>query len=347
VKGVTAIEDYAWSIWKKIGYIPSATHSNAVARTWDRRSIDALINRTDYPLSTAAGAYMKSWFGAEYGGPTDLASALTVVLEESSIWGKASEYDERWQVPGGMSMLPNALEARLPSGSITHDQRLVAIRRNADRSYTLTFHTAAGATTTAVADRVVLALPPTMMRRVDCSKADFSTAKTMAIRHEPMGTNSKLALQFSGQPWADNGKSGDAVSDLFKGMAWQESWLATDPSVLVILGQKDYGATAAHGVAPDAVVSSTMTAVDTLWPGSSAKLIAGQCYLDNWRRDPYARGCYPYYGLGGFTTYGGYQRKQEGQVYFAGDSTARYVERSTMCGAGSSGERVARQITNH
>jgi monoamine oxidase len=304
-----------------------------------------LINDSNYPTTTPAGAYMAMTYGVEYGGPIESSSALSMVLEQGNFWGPSSGYDERWQFLGGMTMLPETLAALLPS-PVQMNQSLAAIVRNGNDTYTLTFKSG-GATTTVVADRVVLAIPPSALRQVDCTKAGFSPNATKAIAADRMGTVNKLAFQFAGRPWSDNNRSGDAVSDGPTGMAWQESFLSTNPATLVVLNQRNYGATAAHGVAPAGVTTEMMTALDSMWPGSSAKLIAGQSYLDNWTQDPYAKGCYPYYKVNGFTTYGGYQGKREGEIYFAGDWATTYVERATVCGAVSSAERIAARVTNH
>ena len=57
------------------------------------------------------------------------------------------------------------------------------------------------ATRTVTADKVVLALPFSLLRSVDYSRAGFSPVKQTAIQELPMGTNSKLQLQFNGRLW--------------------------------------------------------------------------------------------------------------------------------------------------
>jgi hypothetical protein len=187
-----------------------------------------------------------------------------------------------------------------------------------DKTYTLTF--AVGATKSeVVADRVVLAIPLSILRTVDYSRAGFSAAKTLAIRNEPMGNNAKLNIQFSGRPWADQKQSGDSSSDMVTGATWQASYQAKTPAWLLALNNRNYGGAAAHGLAPAAVLAETNTAIDKLWTGASAKEIKGQFYLDNWPADPWVKGSYAYYGLNGFTTYGGAEAGREGGVRFAGE----------------------------
>ena len=67
--------------------------------------------------------------------------------------------------------------------------------------FTLTFAQASG-TKTVTADKVVLALPFSILRSsVDISKAGFEPLKLIAIREQGMGTNSKLHVQFSSRFW--------------------------------------------------------------------------------------------------------------------------------------------------
>jgi monoamine oxidase len=182
---------------------------------------------------------------------------------------------------------------------------------------------------------------------VDYSRAGFSVAKTLAIRNEGMGNNAKLNIQFNGRPWADQKQSGDSNSDLVTGTTWQASYLAKTPAWLLALNNRNYGSAAAHGLAPATVIAETNTAIDKLWTGASAKEISGQFYLDNWPADPWVKGSYAYYGLNGFTTFGGAEAGREGSVHFAGEHTAPYTKRGTMDGAVQSGERCAKEITSY
>ena len=86
------------------------------------------------------------------------------------------------------------------------------LRRRADGSYRLTFAGRGAATTDVIADRVVLAIPPTTLREVDLSGAHLPAATQAAIDLQGMGSGVKFNLQFSSRPWKADGASGDAVS---------------------------------------------------------------------------------------------------------------------------------------
>ena len=342
---ITAFNNLCGQDWAKIGKaIPTYASANAWAKAKDAQSLAAYIDAATSDPN--ARSYLKAEFGQEYGGPAELTSSLHGILEEGSFWGPEAGYDERYAVPGGNDTLATSLAAHLPAGTVRLGRQLLAIRLNADKTYTLTF--AAGATKSeVVADRVVLAIPLSILRTVDYSRAGFSAAKTLAIRNEPMGNNAKLNIQFSGRPWADQKQSGDSSSDMVTGATWQASYQARTPAWLLALNNRNYGGAPAHGLAPAAVIAETNTAIDKLWTGASAKEIKGQFYLDNWPADPWVKGSYAYYGLNGFTTYGGAEAGREGGVHFAGEHTSPYTKRGTMDGAVQSGERCAKEITSY
>jgi monoamine oxidase len=89
------------------------------------------------------------------------------------VFGKSNE---KYRVAGGNDQIPTRLASAL-AGQITFGSKLVAVRRNTDGTYTLRFRRG-GSTRTVVADRVVLALPFSILgSSVDLSEAGFSALK--------------------------------------------------------------------------------------------------------------------------------------------------------------------------
>lgn len=343
--GLRDIADAGWRAWKQIGRrIPTYRLYNEAAERYDGMSVaEFLAGSTDHGSGTPAGAYSISVFGVEYGGRANEASSLHHILEQGDFWG--SGYDERWAVPGGNDRLAQVLAGFLPDGALHLDHALIAIRRNRDGSYRLTFDNS-GALRDVTADRVVLAIPPTLLRRVDTSKAGFGKRKRRSFRQEGMGDNTKLNLQFAGRPWSDVGRSGDGVTDMVTASFWQASFLGTDPAILVVMNNESYGSVPAHGRLSGAHLQQTLQAVDALFPGASGRLIDGQAYLDCWPNDPWVRGSYAFNPVGGFTTYQGIQEEPRGTVSFAGEHTASYTRKGSMAGAVESGERSALEVAN-
>ena len=150
-------------------------------------------------------------YNIEYGGETTDQSSLNMLYllgysgqGQLRIFGPSNE---KYHVVGGNDQIPDRLEDAL-QGQITMGSELVAIRRNSDGSWGLSFRQ--GLTTRSVtADRVVMAIPFSILRSsVDFSKAGFSPRKVTAIRQQGMGTNSKLHVQFTSRHWSRSSRTG-------------------------------------------------------------------------------------------------------------------------------------------
>lgn len=344
--GSKAIDNYAWSQWKKISYIPTYNKNNAAAKASDAYSCETLYANAGYPVTTAAGAYRAQLFGVEYGGQAKDASSLHEVMEQGSFWGSNSGYDERWAIPGGNDILASTLASKLPVGSINLSQQLVAIKKNTDSTYTLTFKATGGTTTTTViADRVVITLPPTCMKTIDYSAAGFSTYKNLFFQNCKLGDNAKTNMQFAGQPWAPH--SGDSQSDMESGSTWQASYQSKNPAWLISMNNKDYGPLTTDFMT-STQINTMLAAYNTLYGSTvSSKFIAGNAWLTQRLHEPFSQGSYSYRGLNGFTTYGGTEGVREGNVHFAGEASAPYTEHGMMGGAVRSGETAATQVASY
>jgi monoamine oxidase len=347
--GITEIEQAARAVWRDIGYIPTHQRHNRAARRWDHRSVADLVDSTAYPRSTPAGSYIAHWFGGEYGVRAPAASALHYVMDAGDAY-PGGGWDERYCIPGGNDVLPTTLASHLPAGSLHLDHRLAAVTRRRDGAYSLVFNTSGGGTKTVIADRVVLAIPPTVLRHVDLRQAGISPRHLVQIRRQPLGTGAKLNVQFAGRPWRAAGHSGDMVSDTTVQMAWSSQFQATNPATLVVLDNRDGDydhTTPAHGLAPHGVRRRLLRRLDRWYPTASSLALADQFHLDYWPNDRHIGGTWSAYSVGGFTTYGGIEAQREGNLHFAGETTAPFVEHSTMCGAVTSGLRAAREVTSY
>jgi monoamine oxidase len=329
---------------------------NANNLMFDRMTVAEWIERyVPGGLRGSAGADIAAvWSGCLYGARAEDMSAFGIVAEFGGTFWKYPEstYDERWGIPGGNDNLSHELAARLPPGSVHLGYALIAIRRNAFGSVTLTFD-ADGRAIDVVADRVVIAMPTGAMLRVDYSRAGFDALK-VATFQEPNGENCKLAFQFADQVWADNGQSGDAETDTVVSESWQLSYINTGgryggrnfaPPVWVAFNTQPYPHLPAHGPAPAQLVAQYLAVADALYPNPKAsRRFAGKAWLDNWPQDPFARGSYSYYRPGQWQRIAGAEALPSGAIFFAGEHTAPYQERGYMNGAVLSGERAAREV---
>src|SRR5215218_3683652 len=131
-------------------------------------------------LSSKLGQLLDVAYTIEYGGESSVQSSLNMLYllaysgqGQLRIFGPSNE---KYHVVGGNDQITDRMASAL-SGQITRSSELVAIRRNSDKTWGLSFREGL-ITRSVTADRVVLALPFSILRSsVDISQAGFSSRK--------------------------------------------------------------------------------------------------------------------------------------------------------------------------
>ena len=289
------------------------------------------------------GALLDVAYNIEYGAETQIQSSLSMLYllgysgqGQMRIFGKSNE---KLHVTGGNDLIVRGLVNAL-GGAITTGVALTAIARNSDSTYKLSWSN--GTSTTA--DRVVLALPFSLLRKVDYSKAGFNAVKKTAISSLSMGTNSKLHLQFTRRSWYDQGCNGETYSDT----GYQNSWDVTraQPGAQGIL--VDYtGGTIGSSFAPKNGTPAQraqkfLTQIEPVLPGITP-LWNGKAYIDYWAGNPWSLGSYSFWKVGEYTSVVGAEREVSGACHFAGEHTSIDFQ-GYLNGAVESGYRAASEI---
>ena len=249
------------------------------------------------------------------------------------------------EVPRPRRKRPDHGPPRRAARAADHD-RVGARRCEADSGRRVHADVPAGSgTTTITADKVVLALPFSIIRRsVNVSKADFSARKLQAIAEQGMGTNSKLHVQFTRRHWNDLGCNGDTVSDTGYQSTWEVS--RTQPGtagILVDYTGGNVGASFGSGTRP-AVRSSSYLRSSRCCPGSRRRW-NGKATIDYWPGYEWTRGSYSYWKVGQYTTFAGIEGRQEGNAHFCGEHTSIDFQ-GYLNGAVETGGRVADEVIN-
>lgn len=283
-------------------------------------------------------------YNIEYGAETHLQSALNLLYllgyarkGEFQIFGPS---DEKYHVRGGNDQIPAALAKKLGRQIVT-GKALVAVRRNAAGTYTLTLH--GGTCTDVTVDKVIFALPFSILNTcVDLTKSGFSELKMTAIRELKMGTNTKLHLQFKCRHWRDLGNNGETYSD----RGYQNTWEATrgqsgTSGILVDYTGGNVGASFDTGT-PAQRAAKFLKQLDPVLPGVSATW-NGLATVDYWPGNPYSRGSYSYWQVGQYTRFSGIEGTQEGDAHFCGEHTSTDAQ-GYLEGAVASGERAASEV---
>jgi monoamine oxidase len=318
-------------------------------RELDAMSIDDWI-AAYVPGGTASkvGRLLAVAYAIEFGAETSRQSALNLIYlfgyqEDGADIALFGPSDETFHVEGGNDLIVSRLATEL-AGQITTGTALRALRRTSDSRWAVTVGSSGGTGTsrTIVADRVVLALPFTLLREVDLVGAGFPARKLEAINTLGMGTNSKLHLQFSDRIWSDLGSTGEVFADL----GFQNTWEVTrgqagQAGVLVNYTGGTIGASFGTLSAPE-YARQFLRQAEPVLPGLTATW-NGKVTLDYWTAYPWTRGSYAYYAPGQYTTITGVEQQEANGCHFAGEHTSLEFQ-GFMNGAVESGLRAAGEI---
>ena len=148
------------------------------------------------------------------------------------------------------------------------------------------------------ADKVVLALPFSILRSVDYSEAGLLAVKQTAIQELAMGTNSKLHLQFTSRLWEGLGSNGATYADTglpehVGGHARRSPGTAGHPRRLH--GRNDRRELRLG--TPCSAAKQFLGQIEPVLPGSTAQW-NGTATLDFWPGYPWTKGSYSYWKVG-------------------------------------------------
>ena len=300
-------------------------------------------------IRSRLGQLLDIAYNIEYGAESSVQSSLNMLYllgysgqGQLRIFGPSNE---KYHVRGGNDLIVAALAKALDK-PVQMSLPLVAIKQNSNNTYSLTFQT--GSTTkTETADRVVLALPFSILRSsVDYKSAGFKPLKQTAIKELGMGTNSKLHVQFSDRHWSQRlGCNGETFADT----GYQNTWEVTraqpgTSGILVDYTGGKIGASFGTGTLQDRA-RQFLAQLEPVLPGITAKS-NGRAALDYWTGYPWTKGSYSYWKVGQYTKFAGVEREPEGRAlncHFAGEHTSIDFQ-GYLNGGVETGERAADEI---
>jgi monoamine oxidase len=328
-------------------YPTTYTTSTPRGRELDAMSvIDWIEESVPGGMASRLGQLLDVTYNIEYGAECTDQSALNLLYllgysgqGQLRLLGRSNE---KYHVRGGNDRIIDALAAILAPGQIQLGNRLVAISALPDGSYALGV-TSGGSTRTVVADRVVLALPFTIMRTsVDWSRAGFTPIKARAIRELGMGTNSKLHVGFTRRVWEDIGCNGDTYSDRGYQNTWDVSRAQPRPAgVLVDYTGGRIGDSFRSGT-PTQRARQFLDQLEPVIPGAKAAW-DGRATVDHWPSYQWTLGSYSYYRVGQYQAFGGAESEPEGAVHFCGEHTTQDFQ-GYLNGAVFTGMRAAAEV---
>jgi monoamine oxidase len=290
------------------------------------------------------GQLLVNAYAEELGGDPDEISAVTVVsLLAGSPEDRFSPYeesDQRYHIRGGNDLLVQRL-AQEVAGQIETGTRLVALRRASNGRCRLVV-VRDGAEREIVADRVILALPFTLLRGVDLRGAGFTARKMRSIAELGMGRNTKLQLQFGERFWLAAGSSGEfRVRGTFQ-TTWDVTRAQNGTAGVLNFFSGGAAAVAAGLPAIDDAARAALAEVARIAPAASATW-NGRVIRNAWDRNPWSLGSYALIKPGQYTSFYGIEGVHEGNVFFAGEHTS-IESQGYLNGAVETGQRAAAEV---
>ena len=275
---------------------------DTVSREIDALSVKDYLDRHGLAAGDARDA-IEATIRTEYGAEPHQASALELIFNLPTVDGRRIDRipnsDERYLVSGGTDQIALALAAE-HRPRLQLNKRLVSIDIGGATSR-LGFADGSEA----VADRVIVALPVSMLREIRLS-GPLPPIWRAAIAEVSLGRNEKLVVGYDSQPWRRRPGFGGAV---WAAQGFSEIWDAasvapTGPSgrgaLCYFLGGDQVEAAAA---VPAAELAARFTAAARrVIPGLPAP--NGRLRRTRWTADPLTRGAYVNFAPGQFTRFG-------------------------------------------
>lgn len=234
-----------------------------------------------------------------------------------------------YKIAGGMDRLPRRLAARL-GGALRYGHAVRRIDQGA-RQLRITCRVG-GQDTTIDADRLVLALPFSLLRHIDIVPG-WSPAKRAAIAGLGYYAAVRILMATARPPGGAGWVRTDRPAEL-----WDAGYGEADGMLSVTLGGR-------IGLAMNALATADCLAVGQgciadAFPDAATD--QAHAALQRWALDPWSRGAYAACAPGEMARLMPAVARPEGRIHFAGEHTSAFM--SWMEGAVRSGERVAAEI---
>ena len=280
----------------------------------------------------------------EYGLETTECNALNLLFLISTGTMKFELYgrsDERFHTRLGNDSFTTRLAAALDPEQIVLETALEAIAERADGRYVLDFQQGTS-TKQIIADHVVMALPFSILRKLDV-KLDLPGAKKAAIAELGYGTNAKLMAGFSSRPWRELHKSnGETFTDLPYQTTWETSRLQAGASGIITNFTGGARGVALGQGTPQDRLADFLAQFEDVFAGVSAAS-NGRVARMHWPTNPLVLGSYSAYKVGQYTRFAGAERPRYRNVHFCGEHTSPEAQ-GYMEGGAATGAMAAAEI---
>lgn len=329
-RGLT--EKYVTPVVKELGDYDAAGWPTAAILKYDRVSFTEFLRRQG--ASPAAAELLGLGALGAFGDGASTVSALVLLREIAH----RSKVKQNYYIRGGTDLLPRAFAAKL-SDRIRYGAPVVGIEQ--DTRGVRVAYLRAGARESLSADRVICAVPFTVLRRVKVSP-EFTPEKRRAVEEIPYTSVVRAYLQTATKFWTAEGLSGSATTDLSNALVFDGAPGQAPRRGIMESYFAGPGARRLTAMREPERVASALAVVEKAYPRLRAEFEVGA--TKSWDEDEWARGAYAWYRPGQMATLLPHVARAEGRVHFAGEHASSLF--GWMQGAIESGNRAAREVND-
>ncbi|HEV2863814.1 MAG TPA: NAD(P)/FAD-dependent oxidoreductase [Pyrinomonadaceae bacterium] len=322
-------EKYVAPAMKEIGDPEAPGWPPPEALKYDRLSFAEFLRGRG--ASPEAVAFLRLGTADQLGEGADAVSALDLLRELL----QRERRKQSFTIKAGCDRLPLAFSARLGE-KIHYGSPVVRVEQGAGG--VSVWFTQAGRRQSVSADRVVCAVPFTVLKRIEVS--GLSAAKRRAITQLQSTSVARVFLQTRTRFWLAEGLNGNATTDLPVMGVYDKSF--NQPGGRGILETYQAGRHARHtaSLGERERLTAAVEGASALFPSIKEHFEGGASKC--WDEDEWARGAYTCFAPGQMETLMPHVATPEGRIHFAGEHASSLP--GWMHGALESGNRAAREV---
>ncbi len=344
---VVAIKPFAAQLVKDFKSMPDIIcYQNAAKfERLDKLSI------TEYITSIGIKGWLYDFLNVtltrEYGMEASVQSAVNFLIMFIPPSDGEKDYElfgpdhEVFKIKGGSQHLTDTLYGKVKN-SVKKGYKLKAINKGDQQRYSLQFEKN-GAVTNIDADKVIIAIPFTMLREV-AFNVELPAGKRKCINEIGYGNSSKFFVGVDKKAWRDNNSQGYTFTDLSFGCGWDSSQMQSETEgCFTVFGGGDFS-DMVNKDDQKTLITKFLPDLNTIYPGMN-KDFSNKTMKFCWAANPYSKAAYSSFKTGQWSTLAGWEGVPVGQIYFAGEHVSREFQ-GYMNGGAQTGRVAAEMVMN-
>lgn len=298
------------------------------------------------PIATLLAVACRVEFGLEPAEQSVLNLLHHLSIEMTTAFSPYADANRSFYAADGNDALLKEMELALKEQEqLKLDSRLRAVRvtdSDGERSYTLTFQSDGVAAFEVVADRVVFALPFSVLRQLEPNVPVFSETKWRVIKELAYGSSSKLVAQFPSRFWRQPAPGVQGAAGIISDLGFQQLYEAAYGSTILVNTMGGNRATQSKDQTVAQSMDRLRVELESMLPSIAEQFRDATAIRMDWNASQFSRGgrsC-PRPGQWSLREAAG---KRDGNLHFCGEHCSLDYP-GTMEGAARTGALVAAEI---